>query len=879
MGSIARSGTWDEASSPAATRLARRFEDAWRDPRRRRSQRPDPSDFLPEGTGGDAPPAAWLALLRADLNLRWDDGEQVRVEEYRDRFPGLDAETMVALCYEEFCRREEDGQAPFPAEYDERFPDLSDRLRRVFDIHELVGNAASTDLHVPGPELTPFPEARQTIGGFHLVEELGRGSFARVFLAQERQLADRPVALKVARTGSREPQTLARLQHTYIVPVHSYRTDPATGLHLLCMPYFGRVTLGRLLAEPSVKVAPTGAGLLEALDRLEPSGLEEVSASSDPGDPAPSGSLSPRERAGVRGLASPPTSGTGSNVGRRPSDAPHPRPLSRGERGGRQKTNSSARLALAKLPFSLAIAWWGSRLAEALAHAHDRGVLHRDIKPSNVLVTGDGLPMLLDFNLAGEPWADREAFEPAQLGGTLAYMAPEHLEAVSIGEDDRLDGRADVFSLGVLLFEALTGSRPFPSPSGGSVPEALRRAADDRRGPPPRLRPDHPEIPAPLERVIRRCLEADPDRRYPNANELAADLQAVADDAPLKWTREPPHVRAVRRLRRSWKRAVLVALVAGSAVGLAMSALREEDDRAKAASTASSLLEEGRQSFRRDDFVTASARFDEVCRIAQGRPELHHLLARAQIQRGKARLTGEVRGQADAFLKAASSLRYRLIGVEGRPEDLESELMALLSPFGVLTDPDWVRRADLTLLDPPRRARLVHDVDEILFLYAARLDPRQPRAARRGVALCDRAMTFTDDRRPWQALRNWLDDSPISSDPADPRAERSAKSCFEWGALLHEQGRSRASKAWLARAAWLDPGDSWYHYYLATVLVRADDALGSLEEFGAALAREPDNRRFRLDRAKARRSVGEWEKAKEDEDRANSPVPRVGDHP
>ena len=246
MGSIARSGTWDEASSPAATRLARRYEDAWRDPRRKR--KPDPAEFLPGGIDDTTTPAAWLALLRADLNLRWDEGESVRVENYRDRFPQLDAETLVALCYEEFCRREEDGQAPFPAEYDERFPDLSERLRRVFDIHEIIGNAASTALHLPGPDQTPFPESQQTIAGFYLVEELGRGSFARVFLARERQLADRPVALKVARTGSREPQTLARLQHTHIVPVHSYRTDPVTGLHLLCMPYFGRVTLSRLLA-------------------------------------------------------------------------------------------------------------------------------------------------------------------------------------------------------------------------------------------------------------------------------------------------------------------------------------------------------------------------------------------------------------------------------------------------------------------------------------------------------------------------------------------------------------------------------------------------------------------------------------------------------
>ena len=860
MGSIARSGTWDEASSPAATRLARRFEDAWRDPRRKRNDRPDPSDFLP---GDAAAPAAWLAILRADLNLRWDEGESVRVEEYRDRFPGLDAETMVALCYEEFCRREEDGQAPFPTEYDERFPGLSDRLKRVFDIHELVGNAASTDLHVPGSELTPFPEAGQTIAGFHLVEELGRGSFARVFLAKERQLADRPVALKVARTGSREPQTLARLQHTHIVPVHSYRTDPATGLHLLCMPYFGRVTLGRLLAEPSVKVAPTGAEVLEALDRL---GLSEPESSPnhdtliDGGATAPPPQPSPSRGEGARSEGRPRTSLKGER-----SEPPSPSPLAGEGWGGGTTGVSRARANFARLPFALAIAWWGSRLAEALAHAHDRGVLHRDIKPSNVLVTGDGLPMLLDFNLAGEPWAERADFEPDHLGGTLAYMAPEHLEAVSIGEDDRLDGRADVFSLGVLLFEALTGSRPFPSPSGSSIPEALHRAAEDRRRPPPRLREDHPEIPAPLERVIRRCLEPDPDRRYPGAGELAADLQAVADDAPLKWTREPLHVRAVRRLRRSWKRAVLVALVAGSAVGLGMSALREEDDRARAASTATALLEEGRQSLRRDDFPTASARFDAVGRLTEGRPELHHIRARARVQQRKAGLTGEVRDQADAFFRAAEGLRYRLIGVEGRPDEVEPGLEAVLSPFGVVAEVDWARRPELTLLDPARKARLLHDVDEVLFLFASGLDPR---AARRRVALCDRAMAFTDDRRPWQALRDWLDDSEIPSIPDDPRAERSAKSCFEWGVLLERRGLSKASTAWLERASWLDPSDSWYHYHLATMLVGADNARDAIPQYDAALAIEPENRRFRLGRVRALRSIGQWAKAKEDEERA-----------
>jgi serine/threonine protein kinase len=812
MGPTARSGTWDEASSPAATRLARRYEDAWRDPRRRRNDRPDPLDFLPD-VDGDAPPAARLALLRADLNLRWDDGESVRVEEYRDRVPGLDAETMVALCYEEFCRREEDGCAPFPSEYDERFPDLRDRLRRVFDIHELVGNAASTDLHVPDPDSPPFPEAGQTIAGFHLVEELGRGSFARVFLARERQLADRPVALKVARTGSREPQTLARLQHTHIVPVHSYRIDPATGSHLLCMPYFGRVTLARLLADPKARVAPSGVELLEALDRLDPS-----EANSD-----------------------------------RPS-------------------RSSARASLSRLPFARAIAWWGSRLAEALAHAHDRGVLHRDIKPSNVLVTVDGLPMLLDFNLAGEPWADRTDLEPDRLGGTLAYMAPEHIEAVSIGEDDRLDARADIFSLGVLLFEALAGSRPFASPSGSSVPEALERAAEARRGTPPRLRLEHPEIPASLERVIRRCLEPDPADRYPDAHELAADLQAVADDAPLRWTREPIAVRAVRRLRRSWKRAVLVAVVAGSAVALGMSAVREQDDRARDASTASTLLDEGRQALARDDFATALARFDGASRLAKGRDELGDLYRRALVGHGQARLKAEVRDRADALSTAAASVRFRLIGAEGRPEDAIGYLESLLAPFRVLDDPDWSRSPSLRELDPARKARLFRDVDELLFLSAAGSDARDRRSEQRGIALCDRARPFAADPRPWQALRDWLDDSPIESIPAEPQAERSARSSFEWGVLLERQGRLGAAIARLDRAASLEPGNAWYHYHLATAQARSGEARTSLAHYEAAIALEPANRRFRFDRARAYRSIGEWARADEDERLAGGPV-------
>ena len=328
--------TWEGAASPAAGGFARRFEAAWK--AARRGARPEPRDFLPDDPGQR--PAALLAILSSEIGLRWDEGERATVERYRERYPELGPDDLVALAYEEFCLREEAGDAPVPAEYDERFPDLAARLRRVFDIHDLIGSGGSAAFRAAASPEVAFPESGQTMAGFHLREELGRGAIARVFLAEERQLADRPVALKVSRSGSREPQTLARLQHTHIVPVHSTRVDPATGLHLLCMPYFGRVTLERLLAEPGVKTAATGADVLAALDRLEP-------------------------HAGLRAPA--------------------------------------ARSTFARLPYARALAWWGARMAEALAHAHERGVLHRDINPSNVLVTAVGLPMLLDFILAARP--------------------------------------------------------------------------------------------------------------------------------------------------------------------------------------------------------------------------------------------------------------------------------------------------------------------------------------------------------------------------------------------------------------------------------------------------------------------------------------------
>ncbi len=758
--SVSTSGrTWEDASSPAAVQLVRRFEGAWRDSSGS-GRHPTPDEFL--GESGSDCPGARLALLRADLALRREAGEAVDASWYRDRYPDLESETLVALIYEEFCLREEDGEAPDPADYLARFPDVAPQLRRVLDIHGLVGSGQTTISHAAAAPPIPFPEAGQTIAGFHLVEELGRGAFARVFRAEERQLADRPVALKVARAGSREPQTLARLQHTHIVPVHSTRTDPATGLHLLCMPYFGRITLARLLADPKVQVARHGSDLIAALDRLEP-------------------------------------------------------------QEGQRVVHTAGRSALALRSYAQAIAWWGARMAEALEHAHDRGVLHRDIKPSNVLVTGDGMPMLLDFNLARESLLDNPEQGPDTLGGTLDYMAPEHLEALADGLADRVDSQSDIYGLGVVLYESLMGERPFTTPRGArSAVELLLKAADERRVEAPWLRDSHPEVPPPLEAVVRRCLAPEPEDRYASAGELAHDLQAVADNRPLKYTKEPLNSRVIRWVRRNHR-----SLVAATPIIIALmiaAVVRDNANkfRSREEATAKGLNDQGEKALADENFNDAITNFKSARQISKDKPYL--LLAWKRASQGEkiAEELKRARDNADQFFKEAEPLRFHLTGFLGDPTATFPDAEKALRLFYVLERDDWMSLPEFKkLLDQPRQNRLLKEVTELLFLLAvAEGNSPSPKFVQNALRVCDKALVFANEPGPWLALRERFQEklgqkSVHSVSTQSPATETSALACFEWGYLRKFEKQYDQALVWFRRAVEIEPSDYWHHFYLA----------------------------------------------------------------
>src|SRR5579884_3498200 len=353
-----------------------------------------------------------------------------------------DVNTLGTRLAEELAAAWQQGQRPQAEEFLDRHPELWNEPEAALPIlyeeicqRQQRHEPAATEmlLRFPGWQqqlqmllecqrlLEParqLPVVGETCGDFRLLEEIGAGSRGRVFLATQSGLADRPMVVKFIPAEDLEHLSLGRLQHTHIVPLYSVVEDPERGLRALCMPYFGGTSLARILE--SLKSTPlsarSGADVLRILDDTE-------------------------------AAAPVPTCVTGP-----------------------------ARSYLARASYVQTICWLGACLADGLQHAHQRGLLHLDLKPANVLIAADGQPMLLDFHLARSPLRPGEP-APAWLGGTRGYMSPEQLAALEAVRQSHsvpvvVDGRSDLYALGIVLFEMLTGIRPKP---GSNVVREIRR--------------------------------------------------------------------------------------------------------------------------------------------------------------------------------------------------------------------------------------------------------------------------------------------------------------------------------------------------------------------------------------------------------------------
>jgi serine/threonine protein kinase len=235
-----------------------------------------------------------------------------------------------------------------------------------------------------------------------------------------------------------------------------------------------------------------------------------------------------------------------------------------------------------------------ARVAEALEHAHAQGVVHRDLKPSNIMLTADGTPRVMDFGLAKRDAGEVTVTVEGQVLGTPAYMSPEQAS----GQAHHVDGRSDVYSLGVILFELLTGELPFR----GNQRMLLHNVIHNEPRSPRSL---NDRVPRDLETICLKAMAKEPGRRYPAAQALADDLQRYLAGQAIT-------ARPVGRVERSWRwcrrnpvvaglsAAVAMALVTGTGVStyFAIRATAERDRADAQATEAIAERERAEEGFR-----------------------------------------------------------------------------------------------------------------------------------------------------------------------------------------------------------------------------------------------------------------------------------------
>ena len=429
-----------------------------------------------------------------DFEAAWRAGHRPRIEDALAEAAGPEQSVLLrALLASELELRRKFGEQLSPEEYLGRFPEYPELVRSVFDAASATPSLRPSALNAPDEPV---------LANYEILGELGRGGMGVVYRARDRR-RDRVVALKTVQRAApaallrfkQEFRTLADVSHPNLVTLYELASDGRSWF--FTMELIDGVDILTYVRSPAEGMA------------LDPGSSGSRSPEADTWDPgAPTVLTQPRSRSGRSEI---PGGDPALEAGLSPS-----------------------RLSRLRASFR--------QLAEGVDALHDAGKLHRDIKPSNVLVTRRGRVVLLDFGLAAElePSGLHQSSEPHVLG-TVAYMAPEQAAGLTVSQ------AGDWYSVGVMLYEALTGRLPY---SGRPLEILLEKQRSDPL-PPTGLVPDLPED---LAALCIDLLRRDPGAR-PRGPEVLHRLCGRAEPKDLvdrvRWSVGPRAPLVGRRATRS----------------------------------------------------------------------------------------------------------------------------------------------------------------------------------------------------------------------------------------------------------------------------------------------------------------------------------------
>jgi serine/threonine protein kinase len=515
----------------------------------RQGQRPDVHDFL--ARVGTLSLAQLAAVLAVDQRERWQSGERILAEAYLKPYPALqaDIEKALELVYGEFLLREERGESPPLEEYVQRFPQYAERLRQQWNLHRALASDLS---HIEPGEA----EARRQETVLSSTQSAGQQD-----AAAESTRAEQPEKIRSLYLGApSERYTLTRLH-----------AQGGLGQVWLARD----ATLGREVALKELR--PERAGYQPLLDRF----LEEATITGQLEHPG----IVPVYELAQRPESNQPFYTMRFIKGRTLSEA------SQAYHQKRQTGHVGGLDLVALLNAFVAV-------CNAVAYAHARGVIHRDLKGRNVVLGDFGEVIVLDWGLAKarsqhtqkadqrgaetseemlprvriEDHGWREKTAEGQVLGTPGYMAPEQ----ALGKQAEIDERTDIYGLGAILYEILTGQPPF---TGESLEQIQRKVIHEPPVPPRALVPATPRA---LEAICLRGLAKKPVDRYASAAELGQDVQRYLADEPVLAYREPLPARLRRWMRRhrtlvTGLAALLLTAVVALGVGIVLIGRKEQE--------------------------------------------------------------------------------------------------------------------------------------------------------------------------------------------------------------------------------------------------------------------------------------------------------------